>query len=86
MVSGLKLKREKWKLSQMHSLIFDFFSRYFRQVTLGNRKKLSNIDIQQMNLLYKCSRAEGGGGGGGGVGPRPTPPTGLVALINAILH
>ncbi|KAJ7370923.1 hypothetical protein OS493_028998 [Desmophyllum pertusum] len=41
-------------------------------VTLGNRKRLSSVDIQQMNLLYKCS----GGGGGGGGGPNPPPPTG----------
>ncbi|EDO45037.1 predicted protein, partial [Nematostella vectensis] len=32
-------------------------------VTLSNRKGPSEIDVQQMNLLYKCS---GGGGGGGG--------------------
>merc|ERR1712215_495017 len=38
-------------------------------VTLGNRNYLSKIDIQQMNLMYKCS-----GGGGGGVGPPPPPP------------
>merc|ERR1712215_184723 len=41
-------------------------------VTLGNRNYLSKIDIQQMNLMYKCSG--GGGGGGGGVGPPPPPP------------
>lgn len=39
-------------------------------VKLGNRDHLSRIDIQQMNLLYKCS----GGGGGGGGGPSPAPP------------
>ncbi|KAL9988016.1 hypothetical protein ACROYT_G002411 [Oculina patagonica] len=38
-------------------------------VTLGNRRYLSKIDIQQMNLLYKCS------GGGGGPNPPPPPST-----------
>jgi len=42
-------------------------------VSLGNREYLSDIDIQQMNLLYKCSG--GGGGGGGGSRPKPPPPT-----------
>jgi len=37
-------------------------------VKLGNRERLSTIDIQQMNLLYRCS-------GGGGGGPKPPPPT-----------
>lgn len=52
----------------------------FPQVTLGNRKRLSNIDIQQMNLLYKCSGGGGGGGGGGEPNPPPPtwPPTGLM--------
>ena len=40
---------------------------FFWQVTLGNRRGLSKIDILQMKLLYKCS--------GGGGGPNPPPPT-----------
>ncbi|CAH3147009.1 unnamed protein product, partial [Porites lobata] len=39
-------------------------------VQLGNRHRLSKIDIQQMNLLYKCS----GVGGGGGPQPPQSPP------------
>ena len=47
----------------MQKLTFSFFW----QVTLGNRRGLSKIDILQMKLLYKCS--------GGGGGPNPPPPT-----------
>ena len=36
-------------------------------MTLGQRRGISAIDAQQMNLLYK-SQCGGGGGGGGGVG------------------
>lgn len=43
---------------------------------LGNRRYLSKIDIQQMNMMYKCSGGGGGGGGGGGVKPPPPPPSG----------
>ncbi|XP_031566396.1 zinc metalloproteinase nas-15-like [Actinia tenebrosa] len=40
-------------------------------VKLGNRRYLSKVDIQQMNMMYKCS---GGGGGGGGIVNPPPPP------------
>lgn len=36
-------------------------------VTLSNRYGPTQIDVKQMNLLYKCSGGGGGGGGGGGV-------------------
>ena len=58
------------------SRTFVYFCFDFRQAKLGNRDHLSNIDIQQMNLLYKCSG--GGGAGGGGGGPKPPPPAGLI--------
>lgn len=58
----------------------------FWQVRLGNRDHLSPIDIQQMNLLYKCSGGGGGGGGGGPNPPPPPPPTGLITLLNDVLH
>ncbi|XP_068741663.1 L-rhamnose-binding lectin CSL1-like [Montipora capricornis] len=32
------------------------------KVTLGNRKGPTDIDVKQMNLLYKCSGGSGGGG------------------------
>ncbi|XP_020612494.1 zinc metalloproteinase nas-14-like [Orbicella faveolata] len=35
-------------------------------VTLSNKKGPSEIDVKQMNLLYKCSGGGGEGGGGGG--------------------
>ena len=40
-------------VSRTHTFVFAWF-----QVTLGNRKGPSTIDVKQMNLLYKCS---GGG-------------------------
>ena len=38
------------------------------QVKLGQRERVSQIDAQQMNLLYKKQCEEGVGGGGGGDG------------------
>jgi len=35
---------------------------------LSNRVGPTDIDIKQMNLLYKCSGTGGGEGGGGGGG------------------
>ena len=40
----------------------------FLQVTLGQRRGISAIDAQQMNLLYKSQCGGGGGGAGGGGG------------------
>ena len=40
----------------------------FSQVTLSNRNGPTEIDVKQMNLLYKCSDVGGDGGGGGGGG------------------
>lgn len=40
----------------------------FPQVTLSNRNGPTEIDVKQMNLLYKCSGGGGGGDGGGGGG------------------
>ncbi|XP_027057796.1 zinc metalloproteinase nas-15-like [Pocillopora damicornis] len=37
-------------------------------VTLSNRNGPTEIDVKQMNLLYKCSGGGGGGGGDGGGG------------------
>ncbi|XP_066027193.1 zinc metalloproteinase nas-14 [Pocillopora verrucosa] len=37
-------------------------------VTLSNRNGPTEIDVKQMNLLYKCSDVGGDGGGGGGGG------------------
>lgn len=37
-------------------------------VTLSNRNGPTEIDIKQMNLLYKCSGGGGGGGNGSGGG------------------
>lgn len=38
-----------------------------KQVRIGNRSYLSKIDIQQVNMMYKCN-------GGGGGNPPPPPP------------
>ena len=38
------------------------------QVTLSNRQGPTEIDVKQMNLLYKCSGGGGGAGGAGGGG------------------
>ncbi|XP_020901461.1 zinc metalloproteinase nas-4, partial [Exaiptasia diaphana] len=35
-------------------------------IVLSNRVGPTDIDIKQMNLMYKCSGGGGGGGGGGG--------------------
>ena len=43
----------------------DFFS--LKQVRIGNRSYLSKIDIQQVNMMYRCN-------GGGGGNPHPPPP------------
>lgn len=54
------------------------------QVSLGQRRGLSAIDAQQMNLLYRgeCS----GGGGAVGTFPPPPPPPGkclsIISLYN----
>jgi len=38
-----------------------------QQARIGNRSYLSKIDIQQMNMMYKCN-------GGWGGNPPPPPP------------
>ena len=43
----------------------DFFC--LQQARIGNRSYLSKIDIQQMNMMYKCN------GGVGGNPPQPPP-------------
>jgi hypothetical protein len=35
-----------------------------QKVIIGQRNYISKIDIDQMNLLYKCSGTGGGGGSG----------------------
>ena len=41
-------------------------SQFTFQVTFGQRERVSQIDAQQMNLLYKKQCEEGVGGGGNG--------------------
>lgn len=36
------------------------------QAKFGQRERISEIDAEQMNLLYKTQCEEGAGGGGGG--------------------
>lgn len=38
------------------------------QITFGQRERISAIDAEQMNLLYKTQCEEGAGGGGGAGG------------------
>ena len=48
-------------------MIWRFVKPIFQQVRIGNRSYLSKIDIQQVNMMYRCN-------GGGGGKPAPPPP------------